>query len=104
MKRRCGKKATTVLTSLKHSTRPAGLEYLMNGARFASRYPNIKLMPGTLRNEAYHRHLEAMWRNVMQQTGRNADRVADIATLTQLVVGFVVGQIIAQMSWLGEPN
>ena len=61
-------------------------------------------MPGTLRNEAYHRHLEAMWRNVMQQTGRNADRVADIATLTQLVVGFVVGQIIAQMSWLGEPN
>jgi hypothetical protein len=71
------------------STRPVLLEYLMNGSRFASRNPGVAMMSGTRRNEAYHQQLKSMFRNVMFQTGRNAQVVADIATLVKLLAGLM---------------
>ena len=61
----------------------------MNGARFASRNPRIKLMSGTTRNEAYHLQLKYMWRNVVQQTGRNAEIIAGIVSVVKLLAGFI---------------
>jgi hypothetical protein len=84
-----GRGNPTILKSLRHSTRPVLLEYLMNASRFGARNPDIPMMTGTRRNEAYHQQLKSMFRNVMFQTGRNARVVADIATLVKLLAGFV---------------
>ena len=59
----------------------------MNGSRFAARNPGLQKMYGTTRNEAFHEQLEAFWRNVVQQTGRNVHVVAGVATLAKLLAG-----------------
>ena len=88
MPKRTSKK-TTIKDSLRYATRPVALEYLMNGSRFAARQPDIDLMAGTTRNEAYHLQLKFMFRNVMHQTGRNAKIVAGVATLIKLLGGYI---------------
>ena len=80
-------KSTTVLTSLLHSTRYVGVEYLMNISRFASRFPDIPMMYGTTRNEAYHLQLKAFFRNVFQQSSRHARLKGQVATLAKLLAG-----------------
>ena len=69
----------SVLSSLAHATRPEGLEYLMNFARFVQRYPQETVPYGTTRNEAFHRQLKSFFRNIMHQSARNARIVCDIA-------------------------
>ena len=87
MAKTIGKSHTTVLSSLEHALRPVGLEYLLNGARFIGRNPDIPVMYGTTRNEAFHMQLKSFWRNVMWQTSRNAKVVASLVTFAKLMVG-----------------
>jgi hypothetical protein len=83
-----GRKAdkTTVLASLTLATNEEGLGYLMNNSIFAAHHPVATSVYGTTRNEAWHLGLKAFYRNVMYQTGRNAQIVAKVATLMKLVV------------------
>ena len=64
MKRKTGKK-TTILKSLTNSVQPVNLEYLANHARFVARNTEVDVMNGTLPNEAFHRELKALFRNLM---------------------------------------
>ena len=88
MRKRTDKK-TTIKGSLRYATRPVALEYLMNGSRFAARHPDIDVMAGTRRNEAYHLQLKFMFRNIMHQTSRNAEVVAGVASLIKLLAAYV---------------
>ena len=42
---------------------------------------------GTTQNEAFHLQLKSFFRNITQQSGRNAQVVAGVATLAKLVAG-----------------
>ena len=88
-KKLAGKGKPAIIDSLRHATRPVLLEYLMNGSRFAARNANVKIMAGTTRNEAYHQQMKYMFRNVMHQTGRNAQNVSAVATLAKLMVSYI---------------
>ena len=74
-------------SSLEFATSPTEVEYLLNISRYISRNPDVKVMYGTTRNEAFHNQLKAYYRNVMLQTGRNATLVASIVTAAKLVSG-----------------
>ena len=80
-------KGGTVLASLSAATTPVALEYLMNGPRFFARNPNVPHGYGTTKNKAFHRQLKSFFRNITQQSGRNAQVVAGVATLAKLVAG-----------------
>ena len=45
------------------------------------------LFYSTTRNEAFHNQLKGFFRNVFQQTGRNAQMICKVATFAKLVVG-----------------
>lgn len=88
MRKKTGK-TSTIKSSLRHATRPEGLEYLMNGCRFAAHHPDIKLMDGTTRNEAHHLQTKFMFRNVMHQIGRNVEIVSGVLTVIKLMAGYL---------------
>jgi hypothetical protein len=77
----------TVLGSLTAAMRPEATGYMMNMSKFAARNPDVDLMYGTTRNEAFHKQLKSFFRNVIFQTGRHAEGVAAVATMAKLVSG-----------------
>eukprot|EP00973_Karenia_brevis_P040920 5662360-Karenia_brevis.AAC.1 len=84
MPKRTGKN-TNVLGSLTFATSPQQLAYLQNYAKFIAEHPDIDVMYGTTKNEAFHAQLKSYFRNVMIQTRRNAKAVCQIATLAKLI-------------------
>jgi hypothetical protein len=85
MQRKASKK-TTIKASLINSTSAQSLEYLANFGRFVSRNPAIKIHDSTS-NEAYHRELKGMFRNVRQCTPDYARTHAKVASAVKVVVG-----------------
>ena len=59
----------------------------MNMSRFAARRPDVDVMYGATRNEAFHKQPKGFFRNVIFQTGRHAKGFAAVATLAKLVAG-----------------
>ena len=87
--RRIKSKKTTIYKSLVFATTPPNLEYLMNLSRFVSRNPQIQVIYGTTRNEAFHYQFKCFFRNVFLQTARNAKVVCGIVTLAKLLAGWM---------------
>ena len=54
--------------SLKHTTSPPELEYLLNLHRFTARHPDVATPYGTTTCEAWHRDLNSHFTAVTQQT------------------------------------
>ena len=64
--------------SLAFATAPRQVEYLLNLSRCAARRPEVDVPYGTTRNEAAHNQLKSYFRNVILQTGRNAQMIAAV--------------------------
>ena len=78
-----------VRASLAFATSPRQVEYLLNLSRFAARHPEVDVPYGTTRNEAAHNQLKSFYRNVLHQTGRNAQMVAAVCTSAKLLAGWM---------------
>ena len=61
----------------------------MNGPRFAARNPDVQMVYGTTRNEAFHLQLKGFWRNIMHQTRGNAMVAASVVLIVKLLASQV---------------
>ena len=80
-------KRSTVRSSLVDAFSKGKVGYIINYGLFVARNRDVDMPTGTTANEAFANQLKTWFRNVLFQTGRNANIVLAIATLAKLIAG-----------------
>ena len=88
MQRKTSKNAA-VSSSLERATTARELGYIQNTCKYVANNANYYVIFGTTRNEAFHKHLKALCRNVARQTQRRALCIATAVKLAKPFIGFL---------------